>query len=183
MSQKFEFLLGYHCAPALLGVKSANLINCSLCEYPMIEEYLLELNSTFNPHINFTVLNKTSKNVLILVYKPDTLNSVIFNERNFEYLEKHDYHGKDLSNILLNLSRKIKLQKCFPHEIGIFLNYDLDDIIAFENGNPNCLYTGYWKVFSNLESKLQTFEVYTCARNKVIENLKKGKHLKTILNI
>jgi len=34
------------------------------------------------------------------------------------------------------------------------------DTIEFENGNKDCIYVGYWKVYSKKEEKLQIFERY-----------------------
>ena len=64
---------------------------------------------------------------------------------------------------------------------AVFLGYDLDDTIAFLNKDKKCLYTGYWKVYSDLEKKLQTFLMFTNCRNNLLEMLSKGFSLEGIM--
>ena len=46
----------------------------------------------------------------------------------------------------------------FPHEIGVFLGYPLEDVLGFiENGGRNCLYCGCWKVYANECAALEAF--------------------------
>lgn len=41
-------------------------------------------------------------------------------------------------------------RECFPHEIGVFLDYPLADVIGFiEHGGKNCKCCDVWKVYSN----------------------------------
>ena len=61
----------------------------------------------------------------------------------------------------------------FPHEIGVFLGYDLDDIKSYIDGKK-CIYVGYWKVYSRLNEKLQIFNKYTKCRECVINLISKG---------
>lgn len=71
-----------------------------------------------------------------------------------------------LSNTLLQQCAQLSLRICFlcqlfkrvltaqnfPHEIGIFLGYPLEDVILFEKQNgKNCKYCGCWKSYSNAE--------------------------------
>ena len=64
-------------------------------------------------------------------------------------------------------------QDSFPHEIGVFLGYDLSDIKSYIDGKE-CLYVGYWKVYSNVSEKVKLFNKYTRCKNAVIRMLDKG---------
>ena len=52
---------------------------------------------------------------------------------------------------LVYVYRRKRLENdCFPHEIGLFLDYPLPDVVGFiEQGGKNCKYCGIWKVYSN----------------------------------
>ena len=94
----------------------------------------------------------------------------------------HGYPNvKKLDLYLDFLQRKITADGNFPHEIGVFLGYDLSDTIEFENGNKDCIYVGYWKVYSKKEEKLQIFERYNKCRDIVFSLLNKGYRLEALI--
>jgi hypothetical protein len=49
----------------------------------------------------------------------------------------------------------------FPHEIGVFLGYPLQDVKGFiENNGRNSKYTGLWKVYGDKAASIRMFEKY-----------------------
>lgn len=182
MSTRLEQVLALHCSPELFGIKAANLISCSLDECPNLFEDINELNKKHNPKICFRILKSTGNRCLILIYKHDKLAKTIFKNDVYEYLVMHGYPNvKKLDLYLDFLQRKITADGNFPHEIGVFLGYDLSDTIEFENGNKDCIYVGYWKVYSKKEEKLQIFERYNKCRDIVFSLLNKGYRLEALI--
>jgi hypothetical protein len=57
----------------------------------------------------------------------------------------------------------------FPHEVGIFLGYPLEDVISFSAGKSSP-YTchGYWKVYFRPEKAERTFAYMDAARLKSV---------------
>ena len=55
---------------------------------------------------------------------------------------------------------------CFPHEIGLFLGYPLEDVQGFiENCGKNYRLCGCWKVYGDPQAALRCFARYEkCAR-------------------
>lgn len=181
MCKQFEKALALHCSPALFGIKPSNLINLDMREYPNLEEEIDDLNKNFNPRLSFKILKSTSKNALVLVYQERKLYRALFNSDGYEYLRKFNYpKEKNLEAYISCLKDRILLND-FPHEIGVFLGYDLSDIKEYQNGNKNCLLVGYWKVFSEKERKLKIFNQYTKCKNIVSKLLAKGYRLETII--
>lgn len=181
MCKQFERTLAFHCAPALFGIKASNLINVCLKDFSNLDEEIEELNKSFNPRICFRILNKTNTKALILVYQEYKLSRAIFNNRAYEFLLEYNYpKEKNLDLYLKHLTNKMKSDS-FPHEIGVFLGYDLDDIKEYQNGNKNCLLVGYWKVFSDKERKMKIFNQYTKCKNIVSSLLNKGYRLEAII--
>ena len=78
------------------------------------------------------------------------------------------------------LKERLKNNKEFPNEIGVFLGYSLDDIIAFNDKNKECLYVGIWKVYYDVERKLKIFKKYNKCRNVVIRLLDNGFNIERI---
>lgn len=71
----------------------------------------------------------------------------------------------------------------FPHEIGLFLGYPLEDVRGFiANKGRNSKYTGEWKVYGNLNTALRLFQSYQDSRRWVMEQAQKGKGLEDILS-
>ena len=70
----------------------------------------------------------------------------------------------------------------FPHEIGLVLGYPPVDVEGFiKKGGRDFLYSGYWKVYGNLEDALKTFEAYDRARDYVISMTGNGNEIRDIL--
>ena len=66
----------------------------------------------------------------------------------------------------------------FPHEMGIFLGYPLEDVKGFiEHEGKDYLYQGYWKVYGDVEKCEKMFSVYNRVKAQVVEEIEKGKAL------
>jgi len=66
----------------------------------------------------------------------------------------------------------------FPHEIGAFLGYPVEDVRGFiSNSGRNCLLCGYWKVYENAEKARQTFKTYDRCREILFDRLNHGLEL------
>ena len=175
MSKKLANILAIHSAPAICGIKASNLINCSDSEIDKIILEIEELNKIHNPKIYFRILKVAKNRFLLLVYKKNVLENYLFKKENKEFLKRFGYLESDNVDDYLDILIK-RLNECdkFPHEIGIFLGYDLDDTIEFLNGNKNSIMTGYWKVYFNKEEKEEVFNKYTRCRECVCKLVNKG---------
>lgn len=169
MSKKFEQALALHCSPALCGIKASNLINVDYSD-DLFKE-IEELNKKFT-NFRFYILKKDKNKVLILIYRKRVLERELNRNSNKEFLKELGYDVSSIDSMLLCLKERIAYDD-FPHEIGVFLGYDLSDIKSFIE-NKKCLYTGYWKVYSNLDEKLELFSKYTRCKNCVIKMIDKG---------
>lgn len=176
MSKLLEQLLATHSSPAICGLKASNLINI---KYSLsIYEEIKELNKK-HPKLYFYILKKDKDKVLVLVYRKNILKKQLFESDNLAFLEELGYDTKSVDSMLQCLKERMKLDD-FPHEIGVFLGYDLSDIKSFINGNV-CLYVGYWKVYSKLDEKMELFNRYTRCKNIVTRMIDKGYPLENFM--
>ena len=169
MSTQLQKALAIHSAPALCGIKASNLINVDYSDELFKE--IEELNKKFT-NFRFYFLKKDKNKVLILIYRKRVLERELNRNSNKEFLKELGYDVSSIDSMLLCLKERIAYND-FPHEIGVFLGYDLSDIKSFIE-NKKCLYTGYWKVYSNLDEKLELFSKYTRCKNCVIKMIDKG---------
>ena len=72
--------------------------------------------------------------------------------------------------------------KDFPHEMGVLLGYPLEDVKGFiNNRGRNFLYTGYWKVYSDLQQKMDLFGRFEQAKEQMIRLLSYGMDIQEII--
>ncbi len=176
------YIISYHSAPTLDGIKPSSLIT--------FKNGQRDLLSIWNENkkvvgrflkLKFFELNNTSKSSLVLFYDEKLLKNTIENTENSKFLNELGYSAYDLTSCLNILREKMSME--FPHEIGIFLGYPLNDVYEFMyNKEKTCLYVGYWKVFSNLKKSLNTFEKYRVSQNKIVSYLSDGVNPKTYLS-
>ncbi len=69
----------------------------------------------------------------------------------------------------------------FPHEIGAFLEYPVEDIRGFlDNNGEEFLYSGYWKVYHNVNETKKLFKQYDFVKEFAVREIIGGKTIKDI---
>ena len=69
----------------------------------------------------------------------------------------------------------------FPHEIGAFLAYPVEDVRGFlDNNGENFLYSGYWKVYHNVKETKKLFKQYDFVKEFAVREIIGGKTIKDI---
>lgn len=168
----FKYYIIKYCSPVLDGIKTASLFN-----YPIdgsikeLSKILLEYNSEINKFgIFIENLKFKNKLALIYVYRKDKLNKELSSFETRKFLSTFGYNNYNVSQALSFLKKRICLNECFPHEIGIFLGYPLDDVKGFiKNKGMNYKLCGYWKVYCNEENAKKCFEQYNKCTHKYIK--------------
>ena len=122
MSREFERKLAYHCAPAIFGIKSSNLINVSKKEFPNMHLDILELNNDKHARVFFKIIYEDEKSLLLLVYRKGVLLDQLKDINNYSFLREYGYPRKvSLDSYFNYLSYRIRTVESFPHEIVVFL--------------------------------------------------------------
>ena len=152
-----------HCsAPSLCGIKPASLFSMNSECYKSGKGKLLEWAAIFAKSKRYFVpLKKSEKRVLFFVFDRILLESVCSNLRNLSYLESKGYPTKNGFNAILSEHlHRLMFSEDFPHEVGIFLGYPLEDVVGFEADSSKFKYSGFWKVYGDKDSALRTFDRY-----------------------
>lgn len=172
----FESMLIYHCAPTLSGLKSANMINLKKGDILNIHEKISNFN-TVSKLIKIKILCECEQKVLILVYNKKMLHNELCQKKYKCILKKFNYsYNLGLNAMLEQLSQKIKSNNDFPHEIGIFLGYPIEDVIGFIRfKGAKFKISGYWKVYGDENKAKYLFDSYTNCKNNLCFEYNNGK--------
>ena len=78
MQTPLDYLLAYHCAPALAGIKSASLVSCDQTRYPNLPAQIERYNRVLNPRgLRFRILCACGGSRLLLVYREACLERAL----------------------------------------------------------------------------------------------------------
>ena len=180
----FEMKLAYHTAPSLYGIKASSLMKIKKDEY---NEYLkgrtyTELSLS---GIKIRIVYEDKNSVLVLVYNENLLEKHIDKYEVREYLNLYGYKCcKSVSECLEKLSSRIKNENNFPHEIGIFLGYPIEDVDGFiKNKGKKFKMCGFWKVYSDEEKAERTFRTDRNCRAYLCNKISNGADICEALGI
>lgn len=176
----FDELLAYNCAPVLAGIKPANLLSLLPQDGSEIDALLVEYDRQFAPRgLRFRRLCACTKRVLVLVYDPVQLAAVLREPGYQAYLIAAGYEQPaELEDCLRQLESRLDQKQGFPHEIGVFLGYPLEDVLGFVlNKGAGCKYSGYWKVYGDVPRARALFATYEHYRDIILQRLADGLSL------
>jgi hypothetical protein len=171
-------------APTICGYKTSTLITLShkyKNSYNLWKDYRNEFLSKVP--LKYFELNNAEDTVTVLFYNENDLESKIIQKDYMNFLEDLGYEKN--GNLLSCLYRlREKYREGCPHEIGLFLDIPLQDVLGFmKNLGKNFLCCGYWKVYNDLEGALNTFEKYNWSKKRAMELIGQGKEVFEVIDI
>lgn len=146
--------LALQCAPVISGIKISNLLTIPV---KSLRELSVVLKKT---ELSFRILYPGRERLVILIFREAKLREYLAREEVMAFIYKSGYETSDISKIfpvfVKRYVRYMELKQDFPHELGLFLGYPIEDVEGFikENGK-NYLYSGYWKVYKDTELKIK----------------------------
>lgn len=178
MGRSLEETLAFHCAPALVGLKPANLISCEEGQYPNQEGQFEEWNRKLNPKgLYFRTICQCGCRSLKLVYRLPILQRHLAEPKVAAFLKQAGYPLGDVEAVLSHMEQRLSEEE-FPHEVGVILGYPVEDVIGFlKNQGRNCKFCGYWKVYTNEQETRILFQQYTNCREKLCGLIADGRSI------
>ena len=113
------------------------------------------------------------------MYRPTKLKEDILKEETFLLLSSLGSEPMHMGKCLSHLMRKLKCREEFPHEIGCFLGYPVEDVIGFIQNRP-CKGVGAWKVYGNLNQANKSFQRFEQCTEVYLSMLKTGKKIQEL---
>ncbi|KUO77006.1 MAG: hypothetical protein APF77_05735 [Clostridia bacterium BRH_c25] len=160
--------IAYSAAPTVEGKKPSTVVNLprnrrNLCE--LWQRHKSDVAESLA--VSFFELRRNEDSILVLIYKPETLNKYLLKKSSMRFLRDYGYRREmGLEGCLEHLKRRYNCE-C-PHELGVFLGYPVKDVIGFiENQGKKCLLCRYWKVYHNPGRAKCIFNAYDKAKKKM----------------
>ena len=167
------------CAPFLKGIKIACILNIT-------EENSRELYEILEgTGIKFKILTRNHGKCLVLLYRRESFYRYLKRTDVREFLGSCGYEDVEPEKMLERLSKRVCQYSdgeiCFPHEIGAFLDYPIDDVKCFiEKDGKDSLFSGYWKVYNNPGRAKMIFWAYDKAKTSAVNEYLIGKNIRDI---
>lgn len=157
-------------APTLAGLKPASLFRYSPANRRVFGLQLMSWQKQLAPFgIRLAVLKGCPKtgSYLLYLYRWAELSRLTRQPAIQAFLTKMGYTPwTDFSDLLRQLARRMCLQESFPHEIGIFLGYPLEDVEGFiRNKGKRYTCCGCWKSYGNPQIASRQFAAYRKCTN------------------
>lgn len=171
-----EELLVRHCSPTLAGLKTGNLFSYNVESIALLKNKIKYMNNMLNSKGVYVCLLKLFGNrALIYVFRPSKLKMDLARDEARALLSKAGYSGESLYEYIRHLAERINKGSEFPHEIGLFLGYPIEDIKGFiANKGKNCKCVGCWKVYYNECEAKKTFAKYKKCTDIYCKKLNEG---------
>ena len=163
--EKFERFLVEQCAPVLAGIKPGSMFPYRPGEGETLPELLRHWNALLaSKGVRITSIKRCRRigGYLIYVYRPWQIEAILSKPEVAAFLDICGYTpGVSLRQALRLLTRRLCQGPDFPHEVGVFLGYPLQDIQGFiEHDGKNSLCSGCWKVYHEPQKAQKIFRDY-----------------------
>lgn len=159
-----ESLVEY-CAPTLAGIKIASLY----CFFPEdSRQFAVQMKlwrEWFSRRgLQLTVLrgSHAKNSYLLYLCRPKALAQELKRSEVRDFLHSLGYDiTKGRDGLLQQLGQRLRNSQDFPHEIGVFLGYPLEDVLGFiENQGRNYTCCGCWKSYGDPDQAHRCFSSY-----------------------
>lgn len=184
-TEEFERELAVRAAPALLGIKPANLLTIEGTDV-FVSDNIMRFNARAEDRgLRIIELKRLEGRTLMLLSNDRLLNEYLIKSEVREMFGGFGYGDcYGCRQHMQKLRKRMAENGDFPHEVGLFLGYPAADVKGFiENKGRNFLLCGYWKVYHDAENALRTFRRYDGCVKYMRERLDGGRSLYSVLKI
>ena len=170
------------CAPMIAGLKASNLL---IIASENEADARRILNGT---KISCARLARMDKKTTMLIYHEQWVKEYLASREVSDLLRVLGYEGKGFYEVLHSVRKKyrsyMKKEGEFPHELGLLLGYPAEDVKGYmDNKGRNYLCTGYWQVYADPAAKLNLFQKFELARERLIRAIFDGKEIQELIQV
>ncbi len=168
MERNFETVMIEQCAPTLAGLKPANLFRHETRDREQLLRQIAGWNAQLNGKgVQIRIIKECTgcNRYLIYVYRPAKLADTLANPETRAFLASEGYAvpeeigAAECEALLVQLAGRLDCESEFPHEIGVFLGYPLEDVVGFiTNRGRNFTCCGCWKAYGDAAAARQLFD-------------------------
>lgn len=180
-----QYLIAYHAAPTLLGLKPATLI-CPNATGRDLEGVFSGdgpcLGQSFG--VEVAGLRNGAGALLCLIYDRALVASVLAEPEVRELLIETGY---DRDALTVDACLAALRERCsgprFPHEIGVFLGYPAREVRTFMRyGGKSCRKVGCWKAYHDVDEVTRRSARFDCVKAYAAEIIAGGAELGEVMD-
>lgn len=155
-----------HCSPTLAGLKCGSMFRVESDPHG-IREQIHDLQIMLMPRgVRISVINFDGTGSLVYVYRPKKLEELLTRPDVASFLSDYGYEQGGASVMVSQLTERFSLCPSMPPEVGIFLDYPMEDVKGYiEHNGRCCRCIGCWKVYGDVESAEKRFRSYKRCRD------------------
>lgn len=169
-------------APTLAGLKTASLFSCAYSSRKELTRFLSRLNKQLQGRgLRIVPLRISEDKALLYLYRPKKLCADIADAAASALLSERGYDTENCDRCVVQLMQNLRAGKDFPHEIGLFLGYPVEDVQGFIRHNARdfkCV--GCWKVYGDEVAARRKFDQYKKCTRVYCEQWRKGKNIERL---
>ncbi|MEE1032798.1 MAG: DUF3793 family protein [Ruminococcus sp.] len=168
-----------HCAPTLAGLKAANLFTYKFASWQEFKKELQEQNDVLNPKdVYIEIVKPKTNSALLYVYRKKRLEENLSLKEVQKILHSFGYQHFDTDRCIRVLKQRLSTSEDFPHEIGLFLDYPLQDVCGFiEHKGKNYKFSGIWKVYGDVDFVKTLFDAFQKCKEQYCQEFSLGKSI------
>ncbi len=177
-----EDVIVKYCSPTLAGIKTGSLFSGKCMNHSELFSFSRKLNvSLGRKGIRFIPLRFWDEKALVYAFRPSKLFSDIKDKQADVLLSQRGYHTDNCAKCLSRLIKRLNENEEFPHEIGLFLGYPVEDVKGFIENNAACAKcAGCWKVYGDEKKARRLFDQYRKCTRVYEKQWREGKPLKKL---
>ena len=159
----FEGTLISLAAATLCGVKPASLVSFSKAifvqECAKVAAWNRFLHTTGK---RIRAVRRGEELFLVFIYDQWLLEATLLQEGVSSYLEHKGYDVRGgVDGVLQELFLRLARDRQFPHEVGVFLGYPLEDVVAYERyAGTKAKFCGSWAVYGDVVAAQAQMTLY-----------------------
>lgn len=186
MERTFESVLVEQCAPTLVGLKPASLFRYQPGPSDEGRVPLARWKGALAARgIRVRVLKACPRTGawMIYLYREAWITRILCQPEIQDFLRRQGYRPEEgCQGMLTRLSRRLCLEEDYPHEIGVFLGYPLEDVEGFiRHRGRDFTCCGYWKVYGDAAAAQRRFDCYRRCTRICLERLRRGTALTKLI--
>lgn len=156
-----------HASPTLAGLKTGALFPVHYPDEQSMREDIRRYNRRMQTAgLRLLPVRYRDGRALLYLYRGKDLDRDLGQEKSRRILASAGYTGTHASECVCELVCRMRQNRDFPHEVGVFLGYPPEDVEGFiQNHAKNFKFVGTWKVYANEEEARNSFDRYRkCTR-------------------
>ncbi len=179
---RLERCLGYSGGLAMVGIKASSLICLKHKDYVDLYSEIMDLSQKMMQiGVSLEIISDNNERMLIMVYRRAILERSLSRTKTKKFLTKYGYKSMSASEEKVEyLKQRFAGGMEFPHEIGAFLGYPIEDIEGFIANPSGYKLCGAWKVYHNVDECREIFKTYKNCTTTIANKMQSGEDLVTI---